>query len=245
MFEDLAVRTENLTRRFGRFIAVDRVSLEVARGEIFGFLGANGAGKTTTIRMLCGLLSPSEGEGWVAGYSIRTQPEEIKKIIGYMSQKFSLYPDLKVLENLKFFGGVYGLEGEELEKRLGEVLEKLELSEWSEEITAQLPLGFKQRLGLACAVLHHPQIVFLDEPTSGVDPLVRKKFWELIYQLAEQGTTVFVTTHYLEEAEYCHRLAIMHQGRIIAYGSPGELKHHWQEPSIHRVFIRLVKEGGR
>jgi len=241
---ELAVKAQGLTKRFGSFTAVDRVFLEVAQGEIFGFLGANGAGKTTTIRMLCGLLEPTEGEGWVAGFSIRTQPEEIKKVIGYMSQKFSLYPDLRVVENLRFFGGVYGLEGADLERRIQEVMERLELKERADELTAQLPLGFKQRLGLASAILHNPKIVFLDEPTSGVDPIARRQFWELIYELAEQGTTVFVTTHYLEEAEYCHCLAIMHQGKIIASGSPSELKQNWHQPSIHQLFIELVRGEG-
>ena len=238
---NVAVRTHQLTRRFGKFVAVDHVDLEVRRGEIFGFLGANGAGKTTLIRMLCGLLLPSEGEGWVAGFDIRRQAESVKKHIGYMSQRFSLYGDLTVQENLEFYGGLYGLFGENLQKRRDQLLNHLGLHPFQKRLTNELPLGFQQRLALACAILHDPPIVFLDEPTSGVDPKARRAFWELIYQLADQGKTIFVTTHYMDEAEYCHRISIMHEGKIIAMGSPGELKAKHAKSNMQDVFISLIQ----
>jgi len=240
----VAVRTYHLTRRFGNFTAVDHVSLRVMKGEIFGFLGANGAGKTTLIRMLCGLLLPSEGEGWVAGWSIRQQPETIKKHIGYMSQKFSLYEDLTVQENMEFYGGLYGLSRQGLRSRQQQLMEQLGLGTFAHRMTTELPLGIKQRLALACAILHDPPIVFLDEPTSGVDPKARRAFWELIYQLAEHGKTIFVTTHYMDEAEYCHRLSIMHQGRIIAQGSSAELRERYGKATMEEVFVFLVNQAG-
>jgi ABC-2 type transport system ATP-binding protein len=219
-----AVHIDNLTKRFGDFVAVDKVSLEVKRGEIFGFLGPNGAGKSTTIRILCGLLPPSDGSATVAGFDVATQPEEIKRRIGYMSQKFSLYDDLTVEENIEFFGGVYGVSPKKLQARRDYVLKMAMLEDKRSAPTRLLSGGWKQRLALGCAILHEPPILFLDEPTSGVDPMARRSFWELIHQLSSAGHTIFVTTHYMEEAEYCHRLALMYGGRVIALGSPAELK---------------------
>jgi ABC-2 type transport system ATP-binding protein len=219
-----AVRIENLVKRFGDFVAVDHVSLQVEPGDIFGFLGPNGAGKSTTIRILCGLLEPTSGRAIVNGFDVATQPEEVRQSIGYMSQKFSLYNDLSVEENIEFFGGVYGVEGSQLERRRDYVLEMAGLAGRRTAKTATLPGGLKQRLALGCAILHEPPILFLDEPTSGVDPIARGNFWELIYQLSEAGHTIFVTTHYMDEAEYCHRIALMGAGKVIALGSPEELK---------------------
>jgi len=220
----VAVSVKNLTRRFGDFVAVNQVSFEVSSGEIFGFLGPNGAGKSTTIRMLCGLLSPTEGEGTVAGFDVKTQPEEIKRNIGYMSQKFSLYEDLTVAENIDFYGGIYGLSGQRLEDQKNWAVAMAGLSGRQDTLTSVLSGGWKQRLALACAILHEPPILFLDEPTSGVDPLSRRRFWDLIYEMADRGVTVFVTTHYMEEAEYCHRLALIYRGEMIALGTPRQLK---------------------
>ncbi|MFH0824555.1 MAG: ABC transporter ATP-binding protein [Pseudomonadota bacterium] len=227
-----AVQATDLTKTFGDFVAVDHVNFEVGRGEIFGFLGPNGAGKTTTIKILCGLLTPSSGKAWVAGWDVSDQYEEIRKNIGYMSQRFSIYEDLTVEENLDFFGGIYGLRGIEKEERKDWVLELTNLEDQRATITSQLPLGWKQRLALGCAVLHGPPILFLDEPTSGVDPISRRRFWDLIHDLASQGVTVFVTTHYMDEAAYCHRLALMSAGRIIAMGTPRELKTHWMKDAV-------------
>lgn len=235
-----AVYTQNLGKRFGKFEAVKNLNLAVQQGEIFGFLGANGAGKTTAIRMLCGLLLPSSGKGSVAGFDIFKENEKIKQHIGYMSQKFSLYDDLTPAENIEFYGGVYGLRREALLKKRGQLLQELGLREQADMMTRSLPLGFKQRLALSCALLHDPPIVFLDEPTGGVDPEARRNFWDLIYHMAEQGKTIFVTTHYMDEAEYCHRVSIMYQGEIVALGSPKELKHQYQKPSMQEVFIQLV-----
>jgi ABC-2 type transport system ATP-binding protein len=229
---EIAVFAENLTRVFGNFVAVDHVSFEVPKGEIFGFLGPNGAGKTTTIKILCGLLTPTSGVARVSGWDVATQHEEIKKRIGYMSQKFSLYEDLTVEENLDFFGGIYGLDAERKQSRDAWVLDMAGLTERRKSLTRELALGWKQRLALGCAVLHEPPVLFLDEPTSGVDPLSRRSFWDLIHSLALQGVTVFVSTHYMEEAEYCNRLALMSKGRIIALGTPGELKKNWMKDSV-------------
>jgi ABC-2 type transport system ATP-binding protein len=220
-----AVETHELSKRFGDFVAVDRVSLEVKRGEIFGFLGPNGAGKSTTIRILCGLLEPSEGEASVAGYDVRSQPEQIKHNIGYMSQKFSLYDDLAVEENIDFFSGIYGVPEERRPERKDYVLRMAGLTDKHATMTRLLAGGWKQRLALGCAILHEPPILFLDEPTSGVDPIARRNFWELIYQLSSAGHTVFVSTHYMDEAEYCHRVALMYRGKVIALGTPAALKH--------------------
>jgi ABC-2 type transport system ATP-binding protein len=219
-----AVESRDLVKRFGAFVAVDHVTLQVARGEIFGFLGSNGAGKSTTIRMLCGLLAPTAGSARVNGFDIATQPEEIKRTIGYMSQKFSLYDDLTVEENIDFFSGVYGVQRAKRAARKQYVLEMAGLEERRKSLTRVLAGGWKQRLALGCAILHEPPILFLDEPTSGVDPIARRAFWDLIYELSAAGKTVFVTTHYMDEAEYCHRLALMHRGRVIASGEPRELK---------------------
>ncbi|MBI1355062.1 MAG: ATP-binding cassette domain-containing protein [Acidobacteria bacterium] len=219
-----AVTLRRLVKRFGDFTAVNDVSLEVEQGEIFGFLGPNGAGKSTTIRILCGLLSPTSGEAVVNGFSVADSPEQVKQSIGYMSQKFSLYNDLTVEENLEFFGGVYGVPRQRLEDRKAFALRMADLEDRRHSTTGVLPAGFKQRLALGCAILHEPPIVFLDEPTSGVDPVARREFWDLIYSLSEAGQTIFVSTHYMDEAEYCHRLALMHRGRMIALGAPAELK---------------------
>ncbi len=229
---EYAVEVKNLTRRFGDFTAVDRVSFEVERGEIFGFLGPNGAGKTTTIKMLTGLLDPSDGEGRVAGHDIRTEHPAIRRRIGYMSQKFSLYPDLTVAENIELFAGLYAVQGERLDARRRWILEMARLQDAPDHLTADLPLGWKQRLALGCALVHEPPILFLDEPTSGVDPVARRRFWDLISDLAAHGTTVFVSTHYMEEAEYCSRLALMNRGRLIALDTPAGLRSQMTEPIL-------------
>jgi ABC-2 type transport system ATP-binding protein len=219
-----SVEVENLTKSFGDFVAVDHISFKVRQGEIFGFLGPNGAGKSTTIKMLCGLLMPNYGKGKVSGFDILTEPEKIKQVIGYVSQKFSLYDDLTVLENLHFFGGIYGLSGSRQKKREEEVLELVGLKNDRDQITRTLATGLKQRLALGCAILHEPPILFLDEPTAGVDPISRRNFWSLIQGMSERGVTTFVTTHYMDEAEYCDRLALIYNGRIIGMGSQTELK---------------------
>ncbi|MGC8603783.1 MAG: ATP-binding cassette domain-containing protein [Desulfomonilaceae bacterium] len=230
--DEVAVFAQDLTRVFGTFVAVDHVTFEVSKGEIFGFLGPNGAGKTTTIKILCGLLTPSSGKAMVTGYDVNKESEEIKKHIGYMSQKFSLYEDLTVSENLDFFGGIYSLDAQKKAKRSLWVLEMAGLTDKTDTLTGDLPLGWKQRLALGCAILHEPPVLFLDEPTSGVDPLSRRNFWELINDLASQGVTIFVTTHYMEEAEYCNRLALMSAGKIVALGTPSELKKNWMPEHV-------------
>ncbi|MDZ7372695.1 MAG: ABC transporter ATP-binding protein [candidate division KSB1 bacterium] len=239
--DQVAIQTIDLSRRFGSFVAVDRVSLSVRRGEVFGLLGPNGAGKTTLIRMLCGLLSPSGGSAYVDGLDVSRFGEEVRRRIGYMSQRFSLYPDLTVEENLEFYGGVYGLQGHHLREQVKERIEQLGLQAFRWTLARELPLGFRQRLALGCATLHNPPILFLDEPTSGVDPRARRSFWDLIHQKAASGVTLIVTTHFMEEAEYCHRIAIMDSGRVIALGSPTQLKHEYARPSIQEVFLRLLQ----
>jgi ABC-2 type transport system ATP-binding protein len=239
-----AASVRDLTRTFGDFTAVDRVSFEVATGEIFGFLGPNGAGKTTTIKMLTGLLAPTSGTGTVAGHDIRTDAEWIKRRIGYMSQLFSLYNDLTVEENIAFFGGLYEVQGARLEERREWVLEMAGLTDQRTRMTAELPLGWKQRLALGCAVLHEPPILFLDEPTSGVDPVARRAFWDLIYGFADRGTTIFVSTHNMEEAEYAHRLALMNRGRIIALDRPQALREAVGAATLEDVFVTLVERTG-
>lgn len=219
-----SVVVENLVKRFGKFTAVDNISFETRRGEVFGFLGPNGAGKSTTIRVLCGLLHPSEGKAEVAGFDVAREPEMVRQNIGYMSQKFSLYNDLQVDENLRFFAGLYNVADSVLPERMQWALEMAGLTRRSTDITGTLPTGWKQRLALGCAVLHRPSVLFLDEPTSGVDPISRRQFWELIHRMAEEGVTVFVTTHYMDEAEYCNRLALIDRGQIVALGAPTELK---------------------
>jgi len=221
----IAVKATALEKHFGTFIAVNAVSFEVEKGEIYGFLGANGAGKTTTIRMLCGLLTPTSGEATVAGFSIKTQPEEIKKRIGYMSQKFSVYSQLTVMENINFYSGIYGLENNVIKERTAEVIKQIELTGYENRLVEDLPGGLKQRVALACAISHKPEVLFLDEPTAGVDPLLRRRFWEIIAELAGNGTTVFVTTHYMDEVEHCHRVALMHSGKIIKQGSIRDIKN--------------------
>ena len=230
-----AVSVRGLTRTFGDFVAVDRIDLQVGRGEIYGFLGPNGAGKSTTIRMLCGLLIPSGGAGTVGGYDIVTQSEEIKKNIGYMSQKFSLYDDLTVEENIGFFSGIYTVAAGKKEKRKQWVLDMAGLREKRDTVTKTLPGGYKQRLALGCAVLHEPPILFLDEPTSGVDPVSRRGFWNLIYEMTKSGTTVFVTTHYMDEADYCDRLALIYRGAIIAEGTPDELRRKHMKGDVVEI----------
>ncbi len=219
-----SVVVENLVKRFGDFVAVDRINLKISKGEVFGFLGPNGAGKSTTIRMLCGLLKPTSGSARVAGYDVAREPEAVRQNIGYMSQKFSLYNDLKVIENLRLFAGLYSVPTKNLQDRIEWALQMANLKGQENLITGTLPGGWKQRLALGCAVLHRPPILFLDEPTSGVDPISRRQFWDLIQQMAEEGVTVFVTTHYMEEAEYCSRLALIFRGKIVALGTPSELK---------------------
>ena len=238
-----AVKLDGLTKRFGAFTAVDRLSMSVGEGEIFGFLGANGAGKSTTIRMLCGLLAPTEGSGQVLGIDVARDPEGVKRRIGYMSQRFSLYEDLSVLQNLRFFGGVYGLRGARAREREGWAIEMSGLGGKEQRLTGELPGGWKQRLALACAVLHEPKVVFLDEPTSGVDPISRRRFWALIDEMSGSGVTVFVTTHYLDEAEYCHRLALIHAGRLAAEGTVSQLKEVFAGRAVLEVSAPRLSEA--
>ena len=233
-----AIIAHDLTRRFGSFTAVDHITFDVKAGEVFGFLGANGAGKTTAIRMLTGLLAPTGGDARVAGLDLKTETEQIRRRIGYMSQRFSLYEDLTVLENIALYGGIYGLTDLEIAERAETMLSALGLSD---EMVSKLPLGWKQKLAFSVALLHEPAIVFLDEPTGGVDPITRRQFWEMIYAAAARGTTVFVTTHYMDEAEYCDRISIMVDGKIATMGTPLELKQQWNVPSIDELFVRLAR----
>lgn len=236
-----AIQTNELTKRFGSFTAVDRITFEVEKGEIFGFLGANGAGKTTAMRMLTGLSKPSAGEATVAGFDVYRQAEQIKRHIGYMSQKFSLYADLSVRENIRFFGGIYGLSMPAIRRKTEQLVDELHLEDVVDKLVDSLPLGWKQKLAFSVAILHDPRIVFLDEPTGGVDPITRRQFWEMIYRVAERGMTVFVTTHYMDEAEYCDRISIMVDGRVAALDSPGGLKRQFEADSMDDVFVRLVR----
>jgi len=240
---DAAIEVRGLTRRFGTFTAVDAISFDVAAGEVFGFLGANGAGKTTAIRMLIGLLAPSGGSARVAGFDVATQAEQVKRNIGYMSQRFSLYEDLTVRENITLYGGIYGLTDQAIADRTASLVERLDLGRDLDTRVKSIPLGWKQKLAFSVAVIHDPRVVFLDEPTGGVDPITRRQFWELIYSTAGQGTTVFVTTHYMDEAEYCDRVSIMVDGRIAALGTPAELKTRFASTSIDDVFVRLARPG--
>jgi ABC-2 type transport system ATP-binding protein len=239
------IETHNLTKVFGTYIAVDHINISVRAGEIFGFLGANGAGKTTAIRMLCGLLTPTSGSGQVAGFDIMKQTSKIRRNIGYMSQKFSLYSDLTVLDNLKLFGSLYGLSQVELGRRIGEMSRFLKIEELHGRLTGSLPWGWQQRLSLACANLHAPLILFLDEPTGSVDPVSRRNFWDLIKELSRQGTTIFVTTHHMDEAEYCHRISIMIEGKIAAIDSPKSLKRDMGCTTLHETFLKLVMGAKR
>lgn len=237
------IEVRNLVKKFGNFVANDNLSFNVKQGEIFGFLGANGAGKTTAIKILCGLQAPSSGEISVAGYDVYKQTNHIKKNIGYMSQKFSLYEDLTLKENFQFYGGIYGLTNTEIRSLTFEMLEKLQLTSVSNKLLKEIPLGWKQKLSFAVAMLHKPRIVFLDEPTSGVDPIARRQFWEMIYEAAQNGITVFVTTHYMDEAEYCERVSIMVDGRIEALDSPHNLKIQFQAQTMNEVFIQLARKN--
>ena len=236
-----AIEAKNLTKRFGDFTAVDAISFSVERGEIFGFLGANGAGKTTAIKMLIGLSRPTEGEASIAGFDVYEETEMIKENIGYMSQKFSLYEDLTIAENIRFYGGIYGLKRRQIALKTVEITEELGLEEYAKRLVGDLPLGWKQRLAFAIAGVHDPKIIFLDEPTGGVDPTTRRQFWEMIYAAANRGVTIFVTTHYMDEAEYCNRISIMVDGKIEALGSPAELKQQFQTDTMDDVFLRLVR----
>ncbi|WP_126246091.1 ABC transporter ATP-binding protein [Chitinophaga rhizosphaerae] len=236
-----AITTHALTRRFGDFIATNAITFEVAQGEIFGFLGANGAGKTTAMRMLCGLLKPSSGEARVAGFDIYTQTEKIKQRIGYMSQKFSLYEDLTVKENIRFYGGIYGLSHRQIREKTGALLGKLDMEKEANMLVSALPLGWKQKLSFSIAVIHDPSIVFLDEPTGGVDPITRRQFWDLIYESADKGVTIFVTTHYMDEAEYCNRISIMVDGKIRALDTPSALKQQFGAATMNDVFLQLAR----
>jgi len=242
---EAVIETEKLTKRFGDFVAVDEITFQVGRGEIFGFLGANGAGKTTAMRMLIGLSRPTSGKASVAGYDVYRQTEKIKKNIGYMSQKFSLYEDLTVMENIRFFGGIYGLSGNVLREKSEALVRQLGLESEKKKMVRELPLGWKQKLSFSVAVLHEPRIVFLDEPTGGVDPVTRRQFWDLIYAETLQGMTVFVTTHYMDEAEYCNRISIMVDGRIEALGSPSDLRKEHHAGSMDEVFYKLARKATR
>jgi ABC-2 type transport system ATP-binding protein len=239
--DNKVISVKNMVKKFGNFIANDNLSFEVYKGEIFGFLGANGAGKTTAIRILSGLSEPTSGEVIVAGFDARKQAEKIKKNIGYMCQKFSLYEDLTVKENITLYGGIYGMNRELIRSRTDNLLERLKFHEYKDRIIADLPLGLKQKLAFSVAVLHEPKIVFLDEPTGGVDPITRRQFWEMIYETAEKGITVFVTTHYMDEAEYCDRVSIMSEGKIVALDTPGNLKKQYDAGSVEEVFIKIAR----
>lgn len=245
MSDNKVIITENLTKRFGSFTAVDGISFDVKKGEIFGFLGANGAGKTTAMRMLCGLSIPSGGKAQVAGFDVFRQTEDIKRNIGYMSQKFSLYEDLTVEENMQFFGGIYGKSDDFIKEKTAYVINKLHLEREAKKLVGSLPLGWKQKLAFSVAIFHEPGIVFLDEPTGGVDPVTRREFWNLIYQAAEEGITIFVTTHYMDEAEYCHRVSIMVDGKIEALDSPAGLKESLGAGSMDEVFLMLARKAQR
>ena len=235
------VEVKNLVKRFGSFIAVDDISFNVDKGEIFGFLGANGAGKTTAMRILCGLLTPTSGIATVCGFSVYNQSEQIKANIGYMSQKFSLFDDLSVWDNISFYAGIYKMSRKDIQSAGTELLEKLGLGAYRKRLVGSLPLGWKQKLAFSIAIIHRPRVVFLDEPTGGVDPVTRRAFWDMIYEAAAQGITVFVTTHYLDEAEYCDRISMMVSGKIAGLGTPAELKAQFQAESIYDVFLALAR----
>lgn len=245
MTDEIVIKAEGLTKKFGNFTATDHVTFEVRNGEIFGFLGANGAGKTTAMRMLCGLSQPSEGKASVAGYDVATEYEQVKRHIGYMSQKFSLYDDLTVEENLVLFGGIYSMPRKKVRDKITELLQELGFEAERKTMVKSLPLGWKQKLAFSLAIFHEPSIVFLDEPTGGVDPVTRRQFWELIYRAADNGITVFVTTHYMDEAEYCDRVSIMVDGRIDALGSPLQLKKQFHGNSMYDVFYALARTAKR
>jgi len=240
-----AISVQNLTKRFGSFTAVDQITFDVDQGEIFGFLGANGAGKTTAMRMLCGLSMPTSGEAMVAGFDLYKDAEKIKQSIGYMSQKFSLYEDLTIRENIRFYGGIYGLSNSEIKTKTEHLVSSLKLEDKINSLVNSLPLGWKQKLSFSVAMIHNPKIVFLDEPTGGVDPITRREFWTMIFEAANRGTTVFVTTHYMDEAEYCNRVSIMVDGQIAALGAPVELKIKYTAKDMGEVFLQLARRARR
>lgn len=245
MNNNIAIKAEQITKIFGDFTAVDHISFEVSKGEIFGFLGANGAGKTTAMRMFCGLSIPSSGNATVAGFDVYKNTEDIKKNIGYMSQKFSLYENLTILENLEFFGGIYGLSNKQIKEKSAELVAKLDLEKEKNKLVSELPLGWKQKLAFSVAIFHEPEIVFLDEPTGGVDPVTRRQFWDLIYEASENGITIFVTTHYMDEAEYCNRVSIMVDGKIEALDTPINLKKQFGVKNMDEVFYQLARGAKR
>jgi ABC-2 type transport system ATP-binding protein len=242
---DIAIKADKLTKRFDDFVAVDGITFDVKQGEIFGFVGANGAGKTTAMRILCGLSRPTSGTATVAGFDVYKEAEQIKKNIGYMSQKFSLYEDLTVMENITFYAGIYGLSDKEIKDRGAELLDRLGLAHEAKSFVASLPLGWRQKLSFSVAVIHQPKIVFLDEPTGGVDPVTRRQFWDLIYEASDRGITVFVTTHYMDEAEYCNRVSIMVDGRMDALDTPANLKKQFNTDSMNNVFYQLARQAKR
>lgn len=242
---EIVIKTDRLTKKFGDFTAVSEISFEIIKGEIFGFLGANGAGKTTAMKMLIGISKPTSGSAMVAGFDVYKQTEQIKKNIGYMSQKFSLYEDLTVNENINLFGGIYGMTDEQIKTKREHLIEKLNLSNEADKLVESLPLGWKQKLAFSIAIFHTPKIVFLDEPTGGVDPITRRQFWDMIYEASDKGITVFVTTHYMDEAEYCNRVSIMVDGVIKALDSPGELKNKFNAKSMDEVFLMLARQAKR
>ncbi len=245
METETVIKAVDLTKKFGNFTAVDNISFEVNKGEIFGFLGANGAGKTTAMRMLCGLSKPTSGVANIAGFDVYTETEKIKSHIGYMSQKFSLYEDLTIAENINFFGGIYGLSDKELKEQSNSLIEKLDLSKNANKLVGELPLGWKQKLAFSVAIIHKPSIVFLDEPTGGVDPITRRQFWDMIYDAAESGITIFITTHYMDEAEYCNRVSMMVDGKIAALDSPSNLKEQYGAATMDDVFYYLARQAKR
>lgn len=243
--KETVISVKDLTKKFGSFTAVDHVTFDVMKGEIFGFLGANGAGKTTAMRMLCGLSLPTSGQAVVAGYDLYKNADDIKRNIGYMSQKFSLYEDLTIRENIRFYGGIYGLSDQQIKQKTDEMAMNLKLGDQVDSLVKSLPLGWRQKMSFSVAMVHNPKIVFLDEPTGGVDPITRREFWTLIYEASNQGTTVFVTTHYMDEAEYCDRVSIMVDGRIDALGSPSELKNQFSASDMGNVFLKLARKAKR
>lgn len=241
METEKSIEVRGLTKEFGDFTAVNKISFEVYKGEIFGFLGANGAGKTTAMKMLIGISKPTSGEAFVAGFDVKNNTEKVKKSIGYMSQKFSMYDDLTIKENITFFGGIYGLSRSQIKEKTNRLIEELNLHDVADQLVGSLPLGWKQKLSFSVALLHEPKIVFLDEPTGGVDPITRRQFWEMIYAEAHKGTTIFVTTHYMDEAEYCDRVSIMVEGKIEALDTPKNLKEKYKVTSMNEVFLKLAR----